>query len=677
MSTSNAAKSEADLVHVGNDGWLFLVAGSNNVIDMYKNDSSFTEKLLADWLRLLRERSARLNKRGIEYLHMAAPEKLTVLHKYYNGELENLNGSPILQLIHKHGGQIPCMLNLVPYFTSQIDQMPVYWKTDTHWSFYGCFSAYQLLCGRLGVEFNADLMQYPFGESDVLFDLGAKIDGQPTEKARFYQLAQNSKRVYANQVVKFKEKYNLVDEGALHVGSHVVYQNDSDTAVDKKVVLFGDSFSEYRPHLLMGMLAETFREVHFIWSANLDYDYIDFVKPDIVISELAERFMTRVPTDQLTIQTFAGERLTEFKKNWVEPEMPEELPESVIEEHKVFLPETYALDKPKTVQGNFSDVEHDTQMNANPINVTVVNDAKVFFNGGQSLVQAPGGEVVDRYNVSDTEFEALKKEHFRKVDGTVMLFASSQGAHCYYHWMVDLLPKFGVLNKVGIDLSSIDYFLARDMNDSFHVDTLAHFGIDKSRVLLTEHDQYLECDKLIHVELNNAINMKMNRFVPLWLKHVYPAPADTGERIKLYISRPDGVRRGVSNEAELKPILEEFGYVVTAMEGMKVQQQVELLAKADVLISPHGGALTNMIFCRPGIKVCELFGQHVYPFYYGLAQMCGHDYHTQLLDTDLYRQIVQLETATTVGTPEEQWSTAFKQFEVDPAVFRKTLESLE
>jgi hypothetical protein len=49
------------------------------------------------------------------------------------------------------------------------------------------------------------------------------------------------------------------------------------------------------------MLAETAREVEFIWSSNLDWAYIKRAKPDIVIYDLVERFMTIVANDKLRL----------------------------------------------------------------------------------------------------------------------------------------------------------------------------------------------------------------------------------------------------------------------------------------------------------------------------------------------------------------------------------------
>jgi len=105
VSNNNADTSAVvaeELVHEGADGWLFLVAGSNHVLNMYRHKSSFTPAMARAWVDLLKKRSNRFASRGIQYLHLPAPEKLTVLHKFYRDKIENIEGSPIHQMVNKH-----------------------------------------------------------------------------------------------------------------------------------------------------------------------------------------------------------------------------------------------------------------------------------------------------------------------------------------------------------------------------------------------------------------------------------------------------------------------------------------------------------------------------------------------------------------------------------------------
>jgi hypothetical protein len=41
------------------------------------------------------------------------------------------------------------------------------------------------------------------------------------------------------------------------------------------------------------------------------------------------------------------------------------------------------------------------------------------------------------------------------------------------------------------------------------------------------------------------------------------------------------------------------------LEGMSVADQILLFQRAEFVISPHGAALANLIFCEPGTKVIE------------------------------------------------------------------------
>lgn len=673
-----------DDVHVGSDGWLFLVRGSNSVIDLYRNESSFTDELARQWVELLRARNDRFSARGIRYVHLAAPEKLTLLHRHYISEddsepLENPGGSPLLQLVDRYDWDTPSLLNVATYLASQIDNYPVYWKTDTHWSAWGCFLAYQVLCSHLHIPVNEQILNYPFVEGPLVMDLGSKVEPPPQETARFYKLERHSRRVYANELVRYKEANGLIDEGSLHVGSHVIYRNDSPDAADKVVVLFGDSFSEYRNHLLSGMLAETVRELHFIWNANVDDEYVRRVRPDIVITELAERFMTRVPTDNLDIASLGKERVelhqqAAAKRAWAGERVERPVPVSRINTTRILPSESYPLPGMASLQANCDHAAADTCVTSKPVDLVEAFDTRIYFSGERCLVTAPGGETIARYGVDDARAQRVADEQYRVLSGTTMLLGDSPGAYSYYHWIMDILAKFSVLERAGIARDSINHFLIREQSSAFHAETLAHFGILPERVVETVGDQYLHAERLLQVDLRNTSNMTMHRSLPVWLKHAFPHVASTEPRLKLYLSRPGGVRRGVANEAELLPILERHGFTVLAMEGLSVQEQVQLMARVDVLVSPHGAGLTNMIFCRPGIQVVELLGRHVYPYYYGLASACGHSYLSVLENPQAdYARLVSNVVSQQFAAPDIQATTVGQNFTVDVEAFEQTL----
>jgi alginate O-acetyltransferase complex protein AlgJ len=300
-----------DLIHCGIEGWLFLVGGSNNVLRYYTEPEAFSDRLVSSWLDLLRARRKRCAGIGATYTHLIAPEKLTIYHEFFAGELSFIRDCPALRLPRaaKEAGLGDAIVDPVPFFNQQKDSFQLYWKTDTHWSFHGCFCAYQMLCHHLGARPNSDIVRGRLRSGDIVLDLGAKLDPPPRERFRLIEFIKHARRIATNPMVNFKERYHRENDIGLHVGSNVVFVNNHRDAVDKSVVLFGDSFAEYRSHLLTGMLAETFREVHFVWSISLDWSYIERVKPDIVVTEAAERFMGQVPNDRFDLDAHVIERL--------------------------------------------------------------------------------------------------------------------------------------------------------------------------------------------------------------------------------------------------------------------------------------------------------------------------------------------------------------------------------
>jgi len=697
-------------VHSGEQGWLFLTGGEHKVIDLYNSDSTFTPELARQWVELLQLRADSMSGRGIRYMHIAAPDKLTLLNQHYAGSLENPGGSPIRQLHARYEADIPGFLNVVPYLSQAIDKYPVFWKTDNHWTAWGCFLAYQLVCSHLGVPTNTDILNYPFTERCAVLGLGSAAftaTGQSIEPetVRTYKLDRYSQRTYANEVVRYRESMG-VDQLAERLvastagqlteeqqalfnaltdsrGSHVIYENHATSAADKRVVLFGDDFSDYRPHLLTGMLAETVREVHFVWGRSVDHEYVRQVRPDIVISQNSEASMTQLPQDTGTMQSWASEGMRSLE-NLVRSEsfiaLDDTLPpiQSLKSVRTELLgQETYQLSPPIVVQDGCSPEHQELAMQTDKVSLVELDRARLYFSGDRCLIRTASGRTVLKYGVDEAREARVQNEEYKPLLGKSFLLAPSAGAHCYYHWMLDILPKLGLLERQGISLDSIDHFLVREINSNFQRETLAHFGIDESRIVETIKRQFLLCDNLLHIDMDNGINLKMNRFVPLWLKQTFLSKPDESERLRLYISRPEGVRRGILNESELKPYIEEAGFTMVAMEGMSVAEQAALLSRADALMAPHGGALTNMVFCKPGIPVIELLSRHVYPYYYGLSEICNHRYHAIMQDPEAdFPRLVNYRIAQAHADPAMQWQTQNESFHVDVDAVKSMLARL-
>lgn len=95
----------------------------------------------------------------------------------------------------------------------------------------------------------------------------------------------------------------------------------------------------------------------------------------------------------------------------------------------------------------------------------------------------------------------------------------------------------------------------------------------------------------------------------------------------LYVTRKGTRLRQLRNEAALRSRLEERGFSTFAPDAKDHRQQIETFRAAKVVVAVHGAALTNLLFCRPGTKVIEIFpANRIKSTYLWLAYKLGLDY---------------------------------------------------
>jgi hypothetical protein len=91
---------------------------------------------------------------------------------------------------------------------------------------------------------------------------------------------------------------------------------------------------------------------------------------------------------------------------------------------------------------------------------------------------------------------------------------------------------------------------------------------------------------------------------------------------RLYIQRIG--RRQVVNEAALLVVLEKFGFTIVADVARTYVEQLTLYYNAAFIMGPHGASFANIVACRPGTQLLELFAPTYVPGYFR--------YVAQLLD---------------------------------------------
>lgn len=83
---------------------------------------------------------------------------------------------------------------------------------------------------------------------------------------------------------------------------------------------------------------------------------------------------------------------------------------------------------------------------------------------------------------------------------------------------------------------------------------------------------------------------------------------------RIYIKRAN--RRKITNEKEILGTLRKYGFKAVSLESMSLEKQMEVFYSAEIVIGAHGAGLTNLVFCRPGTRVIELFAPtYIEPHY--------------------------------------------------------------
>ena len=294
-------------VHIGRDGWLFLVGGRNRAVNLYRRNPLMWWRLRR-WRRRIEERATRCKRLGIVFVQAVAPEKLTVLSHLANTPLVDPDLSPAVRLaaLMARSPAASHYVDLVGPLRSAAEREDVYLRTDSHWNYQGCLIAYGRICAALGVTPCRDLDDRPFQVFERALDLGNKFTPQITERFRLYTIIRDSKRRSVNELVT---AFLAAGGRGSVTATQAVYENESPRADPRRVLLFGDSYAHFDPVQLTAMFAETFRHVYFVWSTSVDWSVVEEVRPDILICELAERYLRLVPNDRFDLSATLAARL--------------------------------------------------------------------------------------------------------------------------------------------------------------------------------------------------------------------------------------------------------------------------------------------------------------------------------------------------------------------------------
>ncbi len=192
----------------------------------------------------------------------------------------------------------------------------------------------------------------------------------------------------------------------------------------------------------------------------------------------------------------------------------------------------------------------------------------------------------------------------------------TRGSDNYFHFLFDVLPRLGVI-EASADLGIDAYYVPQQTR--FQRELLALAGYGNAEIIDSVVTPHVQAERLVVPGIPGP-----DLDIPPWVveflrSRLLPAQqASATERV--YITRgAQRHSRSIVNEAQVRDVLDQFGFRAVDPGTLSVSEQIELFRSAAVIVSPHGAALANLVFASPGAAVLELFPpDYINTCYYGL-----------------------------------------------------------
>lgn len=233
------------------------------------------------------------------------------------------------------------------------------------------------------------------------------------------------------------------------------------------------------------------------------------------------------------------------------------------------LPRSYTARTPILEVFKRFSINHDPAVNS-----VTFNKCAVYESPRNLAILTKRGNLVDGVTVSMDKrcglTEAQRKiimPRIHNLKGHTLMLSTAMSRRCYYHWMMECLPRFRSLEIRGQSLSDFDHILIANDDLPFQRQTLEHFKVPIDKVVqCSERPAIYLCDEVtttthpvFHLPSKWAVRFIRNHF----------SPAETVSRPfrKLFISR-QGFQRCLANEKELAQVLVNRGFKMVHLENL-------------------------------------------------------------------------------------------------------------
>jgi len=190
-------------------------------------------------------------------------------------------------------------------------------------------------------------------------------------------------------------------------------------------------------------------------------------------------------------------------------------------------------------------------------------------------------------------------------------------SNSYYHRLTEDIPTL-------LTLGDKDPILARKRDERF----LSNFTLRNFRRV--EDSGFIQVDILTILTKGSDVGYLLPDYRDTLRSSIVNNPRQAAKRL-LYLTRIDE-RRSIPNEPEILELMNSMKFEIVSPEKLKISEQVSLFSEAKLVVAPHGGALTNLIFAD-NAEIIEIMPRtRVNRCFEWQSKICKHDYTRILID---------------------------------------------
>ena len=258
-------------------------------------------------------------------------------------------------------------------------------------------------------------------------------------------------------------------------------------------------------------------------------------------------------------------------------------------------------------------------------NIYIIPEGRIFTDLNEHVAVIKDNLIIPEISFQQIKNELKNVEHNRvikkgtnrlqkKFDGRVFSLVQGGSGNNYFHFLFDIVTKLKIYEE-RFSLSDIDYFYVPGIN-SWQKQILSLFKINEKKLIDSNKYRHIKAREIIAIDhpwyKSGYIQQEIKK-LPEWsIFFLRKKFLDLRKKFqtskKIFIDRTDSLYKHCKliNNQEVIKFLEKKGFKSYQTSKLDFYEQIYLFENAEIIISPHGAALTNIIFSKPGMRLFEL-----------------------------------------------------------------------